>query len=149
MSDLICTASQVRNILINEGIDGTLDSEIDFESKRIPFIHDFPNNCCEHASYLLGATLKEVYPHENISLLAGKYLNQTHYWLSTDQLIIDITINQFFLYKNPVYAQKTESIKELILENSTEINVAFSNWDQANKAQWLAFIKSKLTENKV
>lgn len=136
-------AYKIREALIEEGALDTLGSPIDSESKRIPFLHNFPKDCCEHASYLLGAVIKELYPDISVLLVSGKYKNINHFWLQVDNLLYDLTIDQFPGVSVPLIGaygnnQHTTSI------NTSNIVDSFSNWDQGNKKDWLNFLLKKL-----
>ena len=139
-------ANKVRDALIEEGALDTLASPIDSESKRIPFLHKFPNDCCEHASYLLGGVINKLHPNSSVLLVTGKYKNIEHYWLLIDGLLYDLTIDQFPGISAPLIGaninnQHTTSISTNNIEDS------FSLWDQVYKNEWLNFLIKKINQN--
>ncbi len=138
-------ATAVRDILIDEGKNETLASVVDSESKRIPFLHKFPSDCCEPATYLLGAAINTIHPNSDILIYTGKYKNINHFWLTVDGLIFDITIDQFKNIKEPIIGSRHIN-KNLISSSTNNINDSFSSWDQAHKEEWLIFILKKLND---
>lgn len=71
--------------------------EDNFNDIELPFIHKFPRDCCEITTLLLALSISK-YKTNNPYLIAKGY-NQTndswHYWLESDNKIIDITADQF------------------------------------------------------
>ena len=65
---------------------------------QFKLFEDFPKNCCEYVSYLLGRYLYEKYNYKNFFLITAENRYKTkirHSWLERKGLLIDITANQF------------------------------------------------------
>jgi hypothetical protein len=64
---------------------------------KLPFIHKFPNDCCEVTTLLLSLAISRG--KENTPYFIGKGYDREndiwHYWLESDGGIIDITADQF------------------------------------------------------
>jgi hypothetical protein len=69
----------------------------DFQVVDLPFMHDFPKNCCEVASSLLACALQEKYPNATITCVAGfsEKSCEQHHWIMINNILIDPTIHQF------------------------------------------------------
>lgn len=145
-SSLIEVAIKVRHILITEGKERTLDSPIDAESKRIPFLHTFPKNCCEISSYLFGKIAKELDPKSEVRLVEGKFNGERHYWIVIDGLIYDLTIDQFIEGGKPLLGAEADSTIVLVAGRKDDICSKYEAWDWSNKNHWLGFVRRKLNE---
>ena len=119
---MIDLSAKIISILKEEGVQGRLDSPIDSKSKRIPFIHDFPKNCCEYASIFFGIIAKKNRPKSEVMLIEGKHRNERHFWLSIDGLIYDITADQFIEHSKPLIGVSPE-IANLLMRRSEERRV--------------------------
>ncbi len=136
-------AKKLITILNSEASNRELDSKIDSESKRIPFIHSFPKYCCEHASYLLAKIFSEHYGGD-ILVVKGTCCGEEHFWVEVDGSIFDITIGQFHKQPEHVMGKAIEDIPSLVAEHKIDINTAFDSWDQEHKNSWLDFIQRRL-----
>jgi hypothetical protein len=58
-----------------------------------PF-NNIPSGCCKEASFILANYLKEK-GFGNFDYISGIRMNRTHGWLLQDEIIIDITADQF------------------------------------------------------
>tara|TARA_R110000744_G_scaffold340247_5_gene445480 strand:+ start:1588 stop:1992 length:405 start_codon:yes stop_codon:yes gene_type:complete len=71
--------------------------EINHHDVKLPFIHKFPKDCCEVTTLVLYLAISKV--KENMSYFVGKGYDREndirHYWLESDDGIIDITADQF------------------------------------------------------
>jgi hypothetical protein len=63
----------------------------------LPFVHRFPVSCCEITSLLLGKILTDEFPMKKVVFVKGtntsKY--EMHFWIEVDDLVLDITADQF------------------------------------------------------
>ncbi len=92
--------------------------ESNFNTIELPFIHKFPNDCCEITTLALAVAFSK-------NKINGKYLiakgynrvnDAWHFWLESEGKIIDITADQFG--------------KELLyLTNETWIHGEFPDYD--------------------
>jgi len=103
-SDVIAICEKIRNIFDVHGKEfGSLFS-------------DFPNGCCGNISMLIGLYLEEhgcgVYNY-----VCGELENgATHAWLEREELIVDITLDQFGKEYPPVYVGIDRSYYEIFTD---------------------------------
>ena len=62
--------------------------------KKIWYFSPFPRGWCGCVSRVLGAWLSEKYPNEKFYYVCGRR-NGTHAWIEYDEIILDITADQF------------------------------------------------------
>lgn len=86
------------------------------DSMGFPFFFDFPKNCCQGASLLLGLEAQKHFLNSHINIVLGSTRKaeerQYHYWVEIDNKIYDLTIDQFIHWidkkydcpDNPIYA---------------------------------------------
>ncbi len=141
---MIKLANKVIGILKVEGQEEILMSAVDSESRRIPFIHDFPKGACEITSYIYAKLLHEQMPCKDIKLVSGSYDGESHYWVNVNDLVYDLTFDQFKEVDEPLFEAATDSITNLKASTVSDIEGAFSEWDQVHKDSWLLFVRSKL-----
>lgn len=77
-------ALSVRKFLIDH------KGEID-----LPFLWDFPNGCCETASFLLSECILLLYPDTDVFIVKSYLHPGIHIWVEVDKLIYDITLDQY------------------------------------------------------
>lgn len=76
--------------------------------KHIPFVHNYPKNCCELISVHLGLVLEAANPEKNVKVVRA-YSHKTdewHYWVEMDGLVFDFTAHQFEEHKQPLVIAK-------------------------------------------
>jgi len=108
----------------------------------LPFFHSFPKNCCEEASLILGSLLKDEYPSVNVKYVEGQNQNgQLHYWIEADDLIFDITVDQFSNIPNPLFGKKQHPlIVEFSETTKYPIAQALENSDRIDE-EYCLFIR--------
>jgi len=80
----------------------------------LPGFNNFPNNSCEGAALFLGAVLKKYFPSSPILYVKGEDNNgASHYWLESENLIYDITADQFTQFQEPIFGESEQSLIEL------------------------------------
>lgn len=90
---MISTSQKIRKLF--ELARGNID---------LPYFSGFPMNACEGASLFLGAILKERFPSSHIEYLKGYDENGAiHFWLEIDDLVFDITADQFSEIEFPLF----------------------------------------------
>lgn len=68
---------------------------LSFKNGELGFIFDrFPAGCCGNTSLMLGAYLYHYY-NIDCEYVCGVHKTQSHAWLEVDNIIIDITSDQF------------------------------------------------------
>lgn len=77
-------ATQIRNTIIKMGHDEFPDSD---------FLLEYPNGCCGDASNLLAKFLRDN--DIKCEYVWGMRGQQSHAWLECDDLIVDISADQF------------------------------------------------------
>lgn len=89
MTKLIKLASDLRRIL--EKTHAKLDR------MGFPHFYNFPVNCCQGSSILLGLEASQKFPASKIEVVLGSTRKRDihHYWVEIDNKIYDLTIDQF------------------------------------------------------
>ena len=79
---------------------------------QLPFIHNFPKDCCEITSIVLSAVIQKHLPENDIqvSIAYDRYNNEWHYWLEKESEVIDITADQFDSINQPIYGTQDSFI---------------------------------------
>lgn len=97
MIEPIKLASDLRKIL--EKTHTKLDS------MGFPFFFDFPVNCCQGSSILLGLEASERFPSSKIEVVVGSTRKRDvhHYWVEVDNKVYDLTIDQFSSWLDEKY----------------------------------------------
>ena len=140
-------ANEIIEILQNEGTNGELGSI------RMPFVHGFPKNCCEIASYYFAAIAVDKFPNKKIDVVTGKYCHgdsnsvqqENHTWVLVEGQIYDLTAHQFSEQSKPVLGDDLASPQNWQPEETMPAHDAYAAWDgYQNKDTHLAFIQSKL-----
>lgn len=75
------------------------------ETIGLPFFYSFPKNACEGSSCILGLLLMEKYPNLTVEIIHG-YSEEPcehHYWVEVENIIYDITADQFDEIESPIY----------------------------------------------
>lgn len=100
----------------------------------LPWFSGFPKNCCEGASVFLGKAIKEAIPNSNIFYVKGESLDgDSHYWIEVNDLVIDITIEQFEGISSPVYSVVNHPLSNKFkTTQKIDINTAFKEYDGTN-----------------
>jgi len=64
---------------------------------NLPYLHSFPQNSCQIASYLFAKIMHDKYPASNIRIIEGTdYKNaESHCWVLVDGYVYDLTSDQF------------------------------------------------------
>jgi hypothetical protein len=116
---------------------------INREKIDLPFIYDFPKNSCEIASIVLGLSIIRVCQKSNLYIISGycKNSDEYHYWLESDDLIIDITCSQFLNIEDVCFSPETyplskkyNNIEKVIFKNYINSNDLYLlNIDAINK----------------
>lgn len=118
------------------------DNNISIQGPGYP-LESFPNGCCLSASLLLGNFLKDV-GYRNIYLMSGN--EGEHYWLEVDNIIVDITCDQF-----PNIEQRVIIIESNKSEFHLKYNTIKENLRKISKdhhfTNILRILKSKLIVN--
>lgn len=140
---LVLVALALRNILITEGRFEELPKLSSDESLRIPFIHSFPQNCCEHSSYLLAMLLWSLGDRNDIYVVEGECRGESHYWVEVNGDVFDITIDQFNGFSDVVLAVESMELPCLREREKYVVPECFHSWDQNPKYEWLDFLKRK------
>ena len=67
------------------------------QSIDLPFIHQFPNSCCEISTIILAVKLINTIPELNLYIVSGydHPKNKWHFWIEVGENVIDITAGQF------------------------------------------------------
>ena len=105
--------------------------ETNYMELNLPFIHQFPLNCCEITSLLLGKIIIDEYPMKEVYLAkptnTSKY--EMHFWIEVGNSAFDITADQFDEIKSVVIGklpeiitQRFDSVERLIITKVLEIN---------------------------
>tara|TARA_R110001599_G_scaffold253132_2_gene453358 strand:+ start:698 stop:1114 length:417 start_codon:yes stop_codon:yes gene_type:complete len=84
-------AFSVRVFLINNG-----------ENVRLPYIWEFPRNCCESASFLLAECILIFHPQSEVYIVRSRKGSENHIWVEVEGLVYDITLDQFHEFGEPV-----------------------------------------------
>lgn len=83
------------------------------EELGIPFFQEFPENCCEGASFFFGHIAQDMFPNETIEIVKGCRFHDNrdeyHYWVEINGGIFDLTADQFNNVGTPIFGEKTES----------------------------------------
>lgn len=113
MIEPIKLASDLREVL--EKAHTKLDS------MGFPFFFDFPVNCCQGSSILLGLEASQNFPSSKIEIILGSTRKRDihHYWVEIDGKVYDLTIDQFSSWidkkyqcpTSPVYAAKKHPLR--------------------------------------
>ena len=82
-------------------------------SIRAPFIHSFPQNCCELISVHLGITLEKKKYHDKVQVVKAynSHSDESHFWLEVDNLVLDLTAHQFGQYSGPLVCPKPSPLE--------------------------------------
>ncbi|MFQ2508871.1 hypothetical protein ACK31R_13580 [Aeromonas caviae] len=75
-----------------------------------PFFSMFPENCCQGASIMLGMLAEFFIPTCSVVLIKGStrgFSTNYHYWLTIDDLVYDLTLDQF----QPTLGNKFDQLK--------------------------------------
>ena len=80
----------------------------------LPGFNNFPKNSCEGAALFLGAILKKHFPSSPILYVKGEDNNgASHYWLESENLIYDITADQFTQLQEPIFGESKQPLINL------------------------------------
>lgn len=98
---------------------------------NLPFIHSFPKSCCEIVTILLGKVYYEINKKHNINIISGydRDEDECHYWLTVNDLVFDITADQFSEIEFPIYGDRNEFIfnKFSLIEKHEIIDIFKNN----------------------
>ncbi|MGZ5600882.1 MAG: hypothetical protein ACXWFX_09830, partial [Methylobacter sp.] len=76
------------------------------EELGIPFFQEFPENCCEGASFFFGHIAQDMFPNETIEIVKGYRFydkrDEYHYWVEINDVIFDLTADQFNNVDSPI-----------------------------------------------
>lgn len=114
---------------------------------QLAFIWQFPRNCCEISSLVLGMLLSIEFPDKYIFFIQGSSEIRTehHFWVEIDDEVFDITANQFDEIEKPIYGGQAHPVinKKFPRTNKTSIStaVATSNIIQQNDAEFYRIIE--------
>ncbi|MGA3699972.1 hypothetical protein ACPAVH_29550 [Enterobacteriaceae bacterium TYF_5] len=113
MTKCIKLASDLREVL--EKTHTKLDS------MGFPFFFDFPVNCCQGSSILLGLEASQNFSTSKIEIILGSTRKRDihHYWVEIDSKVYDLTIDQFSSWidkkyqcpTSPVYAAEKHPLR--------------------------------------
>jgi len=117
---MISTSQKIRKLF--ELAEGNID---------LPYFTGFPTNACEGASLFLGAILKEKFATSHIEYLKGYDENGAiHFWLEVDDLVFDITADQFPEIESPLFGATHQSLADIYSDiERQEITDAFKASD--------------------
>ncbi len=126
--------------MLPEGVDMILAEKIysffcQYKDEiNLPWFSSFPKNCCESASIFLGKAIKEAIPDSDIFYVKGESVDgESHYWLEVNNLVVDITIEQFEGESSPIYSAGNHPLSdEFKVSRKVEINTAFKEFDRTN-----------------
>ncbi|TQQ47732.1 hypothetical protein [Vibrio cholerae] len=78
----------------------------------LPFFHRFPVNSCESASYFLGALLAKFLSDKEVFVVHGykHSSDESHFWVEVDGKVIDITVDQFTEFSEPIYGAEVHPL---------------------------------------
>lgn len=81
---------------------------------NLPFLHSFPQNSCQIASYLFAKITQDKYPASNIRIIEGAdYKNaESHYWVLVDGYVYDLTGDQFDGIDGPIIGANENILAE-------------------------------------
>ena len=82
-------------------------------------LHNFPNGACGDASLLLGDYLYSI-GYSQVAYVSGWRNNQSHAWIEIDDVIIDITADQFSEKKDAVIVTTDKSWHNQFIEEARE-----------------------------
>lgn len=73
-----------------------------------PFIHGFPQSCCELISVHLGLMLEKANPHQKVQVVKAynRSSDEWHFWVEVDSLVLDLTAHQFGQHSEPLVCAK-------------------------------------------
>jgi len=98
-----------------------------------PFIQGFPRNCCESASMILGVIFDRCYPDKQIQLIESKAIFEQgmHFWIEVDELVYDITCDQFSRFSGPIIGGSRSSLSHyfsVFAETSVQKKLIGYDW---------------------
>lgn len=79
-------------------------------SKRIPYAHSYPKNCCERTSSLMTVVLREKYPGSLVVYVEGGN-HPLHFWVEVDEFVVDLTAHQFAGHLEPLLCIKPSPLE--------------------------------------
>ncbi|MVF14910.1 hypothetical protein FT643_22500 [Ketobacter sp. MCCC 1A13808] len=107
---------------------------------EIPFFWQFPRNCCESASILLSESVLLVYPEKQIYFVRSRLDSTIHIWIEIDDLVFDVTLDQFEKYDAPViggdkvmHHNRFDECESILYENEKAQNSWFPEKEQTFK----------------
>lgn len=83
-----------------------------FSEVDAPFMRQFPRNCCESASMILGVIFDRCYPDRQIQLIESNstFDRGMHFWIEVDGSVYDITCDQFDHFSGPIVGGSRDSL---------------------------------------
>lgn len=113
----------------------------DSSVRDLPFMWQFPINCCERAAALLCVALKKKYPDSQVLYVSGKKLESAdmHFWLEFDGIVLDPTAHQFEDSANPLICFKPSPLESTFLRcGQTEDPVKETDLETNSNGKWHA-----------
>jgi len=100
----------------------------------LPFFHSFPTNCCESASIFLGKFLADRYPNSAVLIVIGtNSASEQHFWVEINDLVFDITADQYKNISAPIYGKKTHPLEKTFTKTIKILaEEAFQQFDLAS-----------------
>jgi len=87
--------------------------ENDADVREMPFMWQFPKNCCERIAALLCETLKRKYPDAQVVYVTGENpkTGEMHFWVEINDIVVDATAHQFNEIENPLVCYKPSPLE--------------------------------------
>lgn len=122
--------------------------ETEHDNIKLPFFDAFPRNCCEGASSFLAFYLMDKFPKKEVYVIHGKSSDgyENHYWVEVDDLIYDLTADQFDEIDEPIYGAKYHPMSSLFSVTTSQFASCFFS-DYADK--FVGFKKQSLIYSQV
>lgn len=95
-------------------------------SRRIPYAHSYPKNCCERTSSLMTVVLREKYPGSKVVYVEGGN-HPLHFWVEVDEFVVDLTAHQFDGHSGPLLCKKPSPLE---LEFERDV---IQEWPEQNR----------------
>ncbi|MBU3085743.1 hypothetical protein [Acinetobacter seifertii] len=96
----------------------------------------FPKNFCEEASSLLLMILQQEDIHDFKIMRGTNIKKEHHYWLESEEYVIDLTAHQFDGITSPIMLiEKSKYPLSKIFSLDIHEIVDFQNWDGLNRYQ--------------
>lgn len=99
-------------------------------SEAIPLLSGFPRNRCDHASRLLSLFLTDRRLGRFDEITGVHRTGERHVWLQNQDLIVDITADQFSEVSEKIIVTTKSPWHEMLAVESTQV------WSKIRSRQW-------------